>query len=341
VLYQLDLEASDASLTPLAFEDFGSLGMLEKQLESLISDHLLDVLFDEGLMTIFRERPWQPEADLYAVMRNGDLVVFELKRSVVGADAVQQVIGYVGVAGRWSYAELNDKYGEFCRTHGQPHVDLRAAHQEAFGLLSPLGPSDFNRSQHLWLIGSAADDELEATVDFWKAKGLPISFVPYRVYRIGSKHYFELFALPYDRHSNPAEQKGVIFDTNRSYDEESVWSMLQNRRIAAYGNSRFAVECLARGDWVFYSHKGTGVIAAAKVVSEIRKPNDEGWFHDVEFLTKVPSRPEGIKRAVPFSRVSEVCGRSFFWARTNKTPYLSPSESERLLEECVSELGSS
>jgi hypothetical protein len=51
------------NLEPSAFLDFSELGKLEKDLEGILAEHLLDVLFeDSALMPIFRERAMQAAA---------------------------------------------------------------------------------------------------------------------------------------------------------------------------------------------------------------------------------------------------------------------------------------
>jgi hypothetical protein len=70
----------------------------------------------------------------------------------------------------------------------------------------------------LWVVGSAAADQLIRGVSYWKSKGLSIDFFPYRIYQLDGRSYFEFFAKPYDRHVNPASLKGVLFNTNRRYD---------------------------------------------------------------------------------------------------------------------------
>ena len=91
---------------------------------------------------------------------------------------------------------------------------------------------------------------------------------------------------------------------------------------------------------VFYSHKGYGIIAAAKVVGPTKADGTEEKFHDVDFLTPVPTRASGVQteKAVPISRVSSVTGKSFYWARTAKVPYLTKDEPEALLNELVNVL---
>lgn len=340
MLYELDTSKKPASLLPLGFKDFSQLGMLEKDLETLINDHLLDVLLGEQpMMPIFRERNFQEEADLYALRPNGELVLFELKRAAVGPDAVHQILRYAQDAGRWTYAELDRRYQVYLQGEALPPADLQAAHKEAFFLDDPLPRAEFNRRQHLWIVGSAADESLTSSVEYWARNGLSIDFAPYRLYELAGRDYFELFALPYDRHRNPSERKGALFDTNRSWDENSVWAMFTQRRVAAYGGARRFADHVAPGDLVFYSHTGTGIIAAAEVIGPTKKPNDQEWYHDVRFLTAVPTATSGIRPAVPFRRVAEVTGKSFYWARTIKVPYLSPAEADALLEECRKVLG--
>lgn len=103
MLYRLtSSDQSLGTLEPLPFLDVSDLQRSEKNLENLLATHLLEVLFEGApLLPIFQERQLQSEADIYAINRQGDLVIFELKRGVAGEDAVLQVIGYTQRAGRW------------------------------------------------------------------------------------------------------------------------------------------------------------------------------------------------------------------------------------------------
>ena len=56
-------------------------------------------------------------------------------------------------------------------------------------------------------------------------------------------------------------------------------------------------------------------------------------YHDVAFLTPIPDRRNGIQEFMPFSKVKEVMGRNFYWARIDKRPYLTREEAGILLEE--------
>jgi hypothetical protein len=333
------LNADHTALEPLPYVDFGTNRKFEKDLENLIARHLLGVLFEEAqLLPIFQERQWQPESDIYALDEVGDLVVFELKLEVAPEYALQQLFRYTQVAGQWTYAELSRKFQSYCQTLGLPERDLKEAHREAFALREALNEDQFNRVQHMRVVGSAADQGLVRAVDFWRRKGLSIDFLPYRVFELGAERYFEFFAKPYDVHVNPADIKGVIFDTNRSYDEdperaESLKGMIEKRRVSAFGNSKDAVRCFRPRDYVFYSHRWVGIVAAAQVLGPIKSEGADELYFDVKFLTPVPDRyDDASMKKLTFQRVKEVTGKSFYWARTNKVPYLSRVEAEGLLE---------
>ena len=319
-------------LDPVAFKDFSSFGQSEKNLEELIANSILDVLYeDASLMPIFRERQYQAEADIYAMDQKGELTIFELKRSAAGEDAVHQALRYAQDAGQWSYAQLQEKYQQYTDSKS----DLIREHKEAFDLERPLDAKEINNRQHMVVIGSAADESLISAADYWRRQGISINFLPYRIYELGGEQYFEFFALPYDKHKNPADAKGVLFDTCRRYDENAIWDMMEKGRVAAFGDAKRFVERINPGDIVFFSHRREGVVAAAKVKnSPIQIPDSETKYRDVEFITPIPDRDKEYK-AMPFRMVSDITGKSFYWASTIKVPYLSKSEADHLAEELV------
>lgn len=329
MLFELQLEEDETDgLEPLPFLNLKQINRLEKDLENLLADHLYETLYQQApLMPFFQERSLQKEADLYALDEDGNLVIFELKRGGAGGGAVQQVLRYAQDAGQWSYADLAGRYAKY--TDGEQ--ELRKAHAEEFELDSLLAREQFNRHQRLRVVGNAADTDLVDAVNYWTHQGLDLSFVPYRIYDLDDSLYFEFFAKPNDQRVNPADRKGVLFDTNRSYNEDAIWDMVEKSRIAAYGDAKKQADRVSRGDLVFYSHKGHGIVAAAKVVSDTKEAGPDEWYHDVEFITPVPSREEGLS-AMSFSEVQDVTGESFYWARTVKNPYLDYGQAQELLE---------
>lgn len=353
MLYTINKNSGKYEMKPLPFHDFSRYGALEKDLEDMLAEHMMDVVFEKcPLMPIFQERQQQPEADIYAINEKGELFIFELKRSGAGEDAVLQAIRYMQAAGQWTYQEMDRKYKIYCGNKNMNYQPLAIAHKEAFNLDEELDKNEFNQSQIIMIVANAADDNLVNAIELWKRNGLKIEFIPYRLYEFGKgkltkqekkengnaegigaddKCLFEIFAPPFDRHSNPANIKGILFDTNAGYDVNSIWDMINNERISAYGDVKETVGYLNTNDYVFYCHKGHGIVAAAKVKGALKKKEEE-WYYSVAFLTNIPKQGQLIK-AMPFADVKNFTGKSFYWARTAKVPYLNEQEAVALLTE--------
>ncbi len=295
MLYKLNSTNSKFDkIEPVAFKDFSSFGRLEKDLEELIAQNILGVLFeDASLMPIFRERQRQAEADIYALNGKGELTIFELKRGAAGEEAVHQVLRYAQNASQWSFTQLEAKYQQYSGSQS----GLLRAHQDAFNLEHPLDIKEINNQQHLFIIGSAVDENLVNSVEYWYEEGISIRFLPYRIYELGGERYFEFFALPYDKHKNPAYSKGVLFDTNRSYNEESIWYMIENSRVAAFGDAKRFVEYVYSGDIVFFSQDGRALLRRlGSRIARFRLPIPQ---HCIEMSSSSPRSPKEAKSSRP------------------------------------------
>ena len=333
-------------IEPVRFLGFEQVNALEKQLENLIANHLLEVLYEGApVMPIFQERNRQEEADIYALDRDGDLVVFELKRAGAGRGALEQLLCYVEKAGAWNYFVLNEKFAKYVEKRKGRIVELREAHRETFGLAKPLEDDRFNRNQKMYVIANSAEEDLVNAVSYWRNRRLEIEFLPYRVYEIGGEQYFEFFSKPFDVHPNPAHKKGVLFDTNASYDlpGQSTWveRMITQKRVSAYGDVKGAVDYLQKGDIVFYYQKGHGIVAAARIVGNSPRDfkQDEERYWDVEFLTQTPTSFQSPYVALSLAEIRGATGLNFYLARTLKVPYLKPEQAEKLLRCAVHKLG--
>lgn len=327
MLYKLGKTGSKfGSIDPLPFSGLP----LEKELEDLLAQNLWDVLFESSqLMPIRQERAWQAEADIYAINERGDLVIFELKRENADGGAVHQALRYCEKASRFGYEKLEGMLREY---RNDSALSLRDEHQAGFNLEHPLDRSAFNLQQQLIIVGSAGDAELIRNVEYWRTRGIAIDFIPYRVYEIAGEHYFEFFSLPYDQHSNPGRAKGVIFDTNLSYDKDSIWYMCEGNRVAAFGSIKGIMHSFNKGDIAFLYHKGQGIVAAGEVKSDVRSDdNEDALYCDLKWLTPRPVRGEPMK-AMPAAQIKEVMGFNFWWAKTMKPPFLNKDESNHLLK---------
>lgn len=342
MLYQLDPKDNSIELMP--FMDFEELSKKEKDLENLLANNLSELYVEDGqLMTIFQERARQEEPDLCALDKDGNLVIFELKRGEVQGDTTIQVMRYAQTWGQKSYYDLEEDYRKYCHKANIPFQDLKESHREAFGLEAALDMDLFNRSQRLIIVGSFSDNRLIEAVDYWKSKGIIIDFIPYRVYEIGKKYYFEFFSKPYDIHINPKDKKGIIFDTNRTYDENSIWDMLKNHKVSAYGSVAEAVNSFRKGDYVFYYHKGYGIVAAGIIKSDTKEnkanTRDKELYRDVDLVTPPIESVDDMKY-ISYAELTELLNKGFYMARTTKVPYLSEEECKIIMQRLESKFSS-
>lgn len=311
----------------LASYNFEDLGGTEKDLENLLAKNLGDLYSENGqLMPIFQERKWQAEPDLCALDKDGNLIIFELKRGTVLGDTTIQVMRYAQEFGQFNYFDLNKRYADYINT--QNECELRNAHAEAFGLEKPLNIDEFNRKQRLVVIGSSADKELIDAVMYWKNNGIDIEYIPYRFYKINNEVFFEFFAKPFDYHINVSDIKGILFDTNRTYDSGSIWDMFRNSKVSAYGSVKGCVKSFNKGDYVLYYHKGWGVVGAGIIKSGKAKeiPSNKEMYMEVELLTPQVTSDDELKY-VSVSELKELLHKNFYLAKTTKVPYLTEKES--------------
>lgn len=318
-------------LTPLEYYDYADFNGKEKDLENLLAENLSDLYTGSGqLMPIFQERQRQPEPDLCALSKEGDLIIFELKRGEALEGTTIQIMRYSEEYGQFNYRKLNELYKKYTNTND----DLAIKHANNFGLEKPLLESEFNKHQKLVIIGSSSDTKLISAVEYWKNKNLDIDFLPYRFYEIGEKRYFEFFAKPYDYHINPRDKKGVLFDTNKSYNENDIWDMFDKSKISAYGNASKFVNYLNAGDYVFYYHVGYGVVGVGMVKNQdtYSDPTKEEQYKYVNLITPKITCESEIRYLSCSELSSLLNGQGFFYARTVKTPYLSIEQSEIVVD---------
>jgi hypothetical protein len=328
------------SIEPMPFGSVADDGMVEKDLENLIAENLLDVLFESNqLIPIFQERQLQPEADVYAINKSGDLVIFEMKRARADQDAVYQALRYCETASRFTYEKLN---AMFKRYHNGKRDDtsLQTEHKNCFGLSDAVPESSFNKEQRLLIIGNASSEQLVSNVDFWKSKGLSIDLIPYRIYKISGNSYFEFFSPPYDLHANPKYRKGVIFDTCRTHIDDSIWYMCENARVAAFGSQKHIVCTLNTNDLVFLYHKGEGIVAGGRIRGPVKFDDGrDAHYREVEWQTMIPNQAAKTRVAFSVAEIKHVLGHDLFWAKTMKVPYLSAEESDRLMASVRTKIG--
>lgn len=152
MLYKL----KENKLESIAFEDFGSIGRKEKELESIFAQNLEMIYGEYGILfPISQERQGQGQPDLCALDKEGNLIIFEFKRSDVPEGTTNQIMRYTEIYGQKSYDDLNFIYKNYIsKKDGQVNMELVDAHREAFALEEPLKLEYFNHKQKMIIIGS-------------------------------------------------------------------------------------------------------------------------------------------------------------------------------------------
>ncbi|NLZ47030.1 MAG: DUF91 domain-containing protein [Clostridiales bacterium] len=327
MLYKV--ERKNNKLEPIEFKGIDGN---EKDLENLIAKNMKEMFCEEaGLMPIFQERQWQEEADILALDAYGNLVILELKRYTVPSETTLQILRYAQIYGRKVYSELANLYKIYME---DDTINLAEKHYENFGLPTKLRDEEFNRKQRLVIIGNSSDNELITAVEYWREQGLDIDFTPYRFYKIGESEYFEFFAKPYDSHWNPADVKGIMFDTNESHRSGSIWKMFQGNKISAYGNVKELVNRFSKNDYALFYHKGYGVVAMGRIVSgkaQFLAPDE--MYQTVEWIVpkELPTKLEELRYAT-VSEIEKKLEHGFYYARTDKAPFLTGAEVEMIKE---------
>lgn len=135
-------------------------------------------------------------------------------------------------------------------------------------------------------------------------------------------------------------KRGIIFDTNQSYNDAAVEEMLGTCQpcVAAFEKATKYIEQLNIGDVIFYYHKGAGIIAVGEVTgSVIYNEYAEEKRRSVKLIAP-PVRNEngylGVKVDSSFKKrvKNKIISKNFWLKRTMKTPYLYGNEIDKAFQ---------
>ena len=139
--------------------------------------------------------------------------------------------------------------------------------------------------------------------------------------------------------ASKAINKGIVFDTNKTYSDISTMDMLLGNKVSAYDDASNLVDSFNIGDFVFFSVRGAGVVAVGRIVSDTEKicyPEFLEKYRVVDFIVpsaeKMPHGEDDLK-ALSWKRITSILGHGFYYARTDKRPYLLGEECEVLIKE--------
>lgn len=123
------------------------------------------------------------------------------------------------------------------------------------------------------------------------------------------------------------QKKGIIFDTNKSYNERAQEDMLTKNRISAWGRAERFVDRFSKGDYVLYYEKGKGIVAIGEIITKTALREKDEKYHNVSMIV-----PFAESKAISPKQIKTLLNKSFYFASTVKSPYLSESEVEILIK---------
>ena len=182
MLFRLDPEdprnVSEVRSTTLA-----EIGWREVDLENLIAENIDRVLRADDLMVVNQETRFQEEPDVIALDRQGHLYMFELKRWRSSRENLLQVLRYGQRFGPCGYDTFEYLWARYQSKSGGASTSLREAHARYFELTDPLDGRSFNAEQRYVVITDGLDQGTRNAIEFSSQNGIPVSALPYRVYR--------------------------------------------------------------------------------------------------------------------------------------------------------------
>ena len=285
MLYKLNRDDIESSRR-VEIGNPAGFGLREKDIENFLKHHIAEAVSEEQLLLIGQERPFQEEADLLALDKDGALYIFELKRWEANQENILQVMRYCQIFGRYTYKQL----GKLARRKGIEN--LKKEHKEHFMLDTELKKSDFNKEQVMVLITNGMDTDTISAIEFWSSKGVRIRCAPYRVYNIDEAPYIQFDTYsPYGEVFTEENTNYYIVNTNRTYGPDAWKDMISdgtNGKASAYGGRKHAVTRISKGSIVYLYHTGYGVIAKGEATSDFQeadhdKDADEEFYVPLKF----------------------------------------------------------
>jgi hypothetical protein len=198
-------------------------GWNEKALETYLSNHLHEFV-GEDFMVIHQSKPFQPDVDLLALDREGDLWFFELKALSSRSAAVLQVFRYSQTTATYSIDDWKQKYVVYCKN--DKARDLAVEFCERFAYCSPDAVQHWQdkigKRHHLVLVADGADEETALAISHWQRHGLDVQLWPYRIYAGGQDRFQMDFPDLYIKGRRIGRDSSLVFLLNTCRKDGSL-----------------------------------------------------------------------------------------------------------------------
>ena len=203
MIYQIARSGKKAP-SPLPLSRLSDHDWSEKKLENYLFQYLRE-LVSTDLMVIGQSSAGE-KADLVALDLEGELWLFELKKTSGKAENLLQVMRYSQKFGLYAFDDLDRLYRESNKNLNQ---SLAVAFCEWFGYGRNRAiewGEKLGKQHHLVVVTDGTDDETLMSVAHWQRHGVDIQAWPYRIYE--GKSGIVLFGSPRSTRKGETNQSG-------------------------------------------------------------------------------------------------------------------------------------
>jgi hypothetical protein len=137
-----------------------------------------------------------------------------------------------------------------------------------------------------------------------------------------------LFLEEQEYQNAESQKKGIIFDTNKTYNRNSQADMFSHNRVSAWGDASRFIDRFSQGDYVLYYEKGRGVIAVGEITSKMSSTEGTEKYQTVSMIV-----PPDAHCSIKPRELKELLGKGIYFASTVKVPYLSVDEVYKVIDE--------
>lgn len=157
-----------------------SMGKKEIDLENWMAEHLHSLLKNLEMWRIHQETTSKSEADIIALDKEGNTIIFELKRESADYKSIGQIFSYWVKIANMNYEELE----KIAKNHYKDNsIELNIKHFQEFNLRNVISKEDFNEKSYLLVVAESASDNLWNIISFLRSRyGIPLGFIKFEVY---------------------------------------------------------------------------------------------------------------------------------------------------------------
>ncbi|MBI1876672.1 MAG: DUF91 domain-containing protein [Chloroflexi bacterium] len=178
MLYEIENRNNEFHVTQKYLEKSASeLGILEKTIEDWIANHPELLFPKEEVLIIGRSISGKNMADILALDTLGNLVIVEIKRDWSDRSTVAQLLEYAAEYKDATYEKL-DRLAQGYKNWQEGELIQKF---REFGDRPEFPQEQLCAKQRVFIVAPDSDSELKRIVNWLKAYGVPIEFIPFRL----------------------------------------------------------------------------------------------------------------------------------------------------------------